>query len=77
MNILKHNKKPSKTKKQRKLIKGPNDMVKRSLKNGTKILDYIGKPPVYVNKSPLNEIVNYVKVSLGIPFVKNPNMTGA
>ena len=63
------------TKKQRKLLKGGNAMVKASLATKNKIGDYFGMVPVYFNKAKITEVANFVKVQAGIPFVR-PELHG-
>ena len=58
------------TKKQRKLLRGGNAMVKLSMATKNKIGDYFGKPPVYFNNAKPQEVANFVKIRAGIPFVK-------
>ena len=58
------------TKKERKIIKGGNSMVKRSIATKNKIAEYFGKVPVYFNKAAAHELPDFVKVQSGIPFVR-------
>ena len=58
------------TKKQRKLLKGGNAMVKISIKLKNKVGDYFGRAPIYFNKAKIGEVDNYVKVAAGVPFVR-------
>ena len=58
------------TKKQRKLLKGGNAMVKASLATKNKIGDYFGKVPAYFNRAKIGEVDDFVKVQSGIPFVR-------
>lgn len=64
------------TKKQRKLIKGGNAMVKYSLRLGVKIGEYIGANPVYRNKAAPHQPVDFVKVQNGLPFIRKSNHLG-
>ncbi len=57
-------------KKLRKLMKGGNEQVRYSMKNGEEIGDYVGANPVYVNKAKPHEPAEFVKVKAGVPFVK-------
>ena len=65
-----HLKPARKTKKQRKLSKGGNDMVSRSIACKNKIGDYLGQVPVYYNRAKPTELPHFVKVQAGIPFVR-------
>ncbi len=69
------NRAPKLTKKARKLLKGGNEMVKRSMEC-KKVDDYHGKTPVYANiKQKPHEPDNFVKVQCGVPFVR-PELHG-
>jgi len=61
------------TKKQRKLLNGPNAMVRNSLNCKNKVGRYVGRTPVYRNKAKITEVANFVKVQVGIPFVNPKN----
>ena len=58
------------TKKQRKLQRAGNAMVKISLGCKNKIGDYIGMNPIYFNKASAGQLPNFVKVKNGVPFVR-------
>lgn len=57
--------KPKMTKRQRKLMNGPNDAVKISLSEGVLKGDYVGANPVFAMRN--------FKVEGGVPFVRPKN----
>ena len=62
------------TKKQKKLLKGGNAAVIRSLEDGKPIgACYTGAVPVYRNIADSGQPDNWVKVRAGVPFVKPSN----
>ena len=61
------------TKKERKKLNGLNAMAKYSIKHGQKIGEYIGKVPQYFNKSKPGNLPDFVKVSNGLPFIRQSN----
>lgn len=64
------------TKRERKLAKGPNAAVKRSMKEGVPNGDYMGAAPVYREYNFGNAMVpdyRWLKTENGVPFVRPGN----
>ena len=67
---------PKLTKRQRKALRGDNQMVKNCLKNGKEIVvagaTYIGAVPEFFNKNMNNPSLpaEFIKTSKGVPFVR-------
>jgi hypothetical protein len=61
------------TKRQRKLLKGGNAMVKYSLERGLKIGEYFGSYPMFHNIAKIGQPANFAKVKNGLPFVRKEN----
>lgn len=69
-------KKPQLTKRQRKSLRGINEVMRNSAAKGQKIIvagtTYIGANPVFMDRNANNPTLtaDFVKVRSGIPFVR-------